>query len=93
MKRMSRFSQPFMNFKIILFSIRIILQSLYFQLTTFVGGIAKRYLCISVSIIIMSYQKHISITVPIPVRYYMLEMCLTEEASQEEHGMISFDSG
>ena len=40
----------------------------------------------------MSYQKHIGITVPIPVRYYMLGMHLTEEASQEEHGMISFDS-
>ena len=61
-------------------------------MTTFVGGIAKRYLRISVGIIIMSCQKHIGITVLIPVRYYMLEMRLTEEASQEEHGMISFDS-
>ena len=41
---------------------------------------------------IMSYQKHIGIPVPIPVRYYMFEMRLTEEASQEEHGMISLDS-
>ena len=41
---------------------------------------------------IMSYQRHIGITVPIPVRYYMFEMRLTEEASQEEHGMISLDS-
>ena len=41
---------------------------------------------------IMSYQKHIGITLPIPVRYYMLEMRITEEASQEEHGMISLDS-
>ena len=31
----------------------------------------------------MSYQKHIGIIVPIPVRYYMLEMHLTEEASQD----------
>ena len=41
---------------------------------------------------IMSYQKHIGITVPIPVRYYMFEMRLTEEASQEEHIIIPFDS-
>ena len=41
---------------------------------------------------IMSYQKHIGITVPIPVHYYMFEMRITEEASQEEHGMISLDS-
>ena len=31
--------------------IRIISQSLYFQLTTFVGGIAKRYLCFSISVL------------------------------------------
>ena len=42
--------------------------------------------------LIMSYQKHIGITVPIPVRYYMFEMRLKEEASQEEHGIISLDS-
>ena len=28
---------------------------------------------------IMSYQMNIGITVPIPVRYYMFEMCLTED--------------
>ena len=41
---------------------------------------------------IMSYRKYIGITVPIPVSYYMFEMRIAEEASQKEHGMISFDS-
>ena len=40
----------------------------------------------------MKYQKHIGITVPIPVCYYMFEMRIKEEASQEKHGMISLDS-
>ena len=42
--------------------------------------------------LIMKYQKHIGISVPIPVCYYMFEMRIKEEASQEEHGMISLDS-
>ena len=42
--------------------------------------------------LIMKYQKHIGITIPIPVYYYMFEMRIKEEASQEEHGMISLDS-
>ena len=41
---------------------------------------------------IMSRQKDIGITVPIPVRWYMFEMCLKEEASQKDHGMVSLDS-
>ena len=41
---------------------------------------------------IMSCQKDIGITVPIPVRWYMFEMCLKEEASQQDHGMVSLDS-
>ena len=41
---------------------------------------------------IMSCQKDIGITVPIPVRWYMFEMSLKEEASQQDHGMVSLDS-
>ena len=41
---------------------------------------------------IMSHQKDIGITVPIPVRWYMFEMSLKEEASQHEHGMILLDT-
>ena len=41
---------------------------------------------------IMSYQKEIAITAPIPVRWYMFELCLKEEASQEDHGIISLES-
>ena len=42
--------------------------------------------------LIMSYQTDIGISLPIPVSWYMFEMRLKEEASQEEHGMISLES-
>ena len=42
--------------------------------------------------LMMSYQKYISITVPIPAHYYMFEMGVTEEASQKDYGMISLNS-
>ena len=42
--------------------------------------------------LIMSYQTDIGISLPIPVRWYMFEMRLKEEASQEEHGMISLET-
>ena len=41
---------------------------------------------------IMSCQKDIALTRPIPVRWYMFEMRLQEEASQEEHGMLSLEA-
>ena len=41
---------------------------------------------------IMSYQKDIGIAAPIPVRWYMFELCLKNESSQEKHGMISLKS-
>ena len=41
---------------------------------------------------IMSFQKEIAITAPIPVRWYMFELRLKEEASQEDHGIISLES-
>ena len=41
---------------------------------------------------IMSYQKEIAIAAPIPVRWYMFELRLKEEASQEDHGIISLES-
>ena len=41
---------------------------------------------------IMSYQKEIGIAAPIPVRWYMFELRLKEEASQEDHGIISLES-
>ena len=41
---------------------------------------------------IMSYQKDIGVDAPIPVRWYMFELRLKEEASQEEHGMVSLES-
>ena len=41
---------------------------------------------------IMSCQKNIGITVPIPVCWDMFEMCLKEKVSQQGHGMISLDS-
>ena len=41
---------------------------------------------------IMSYQKEIGIATPIPVRWYMFELRLKEEASQEDHGIISLES-
>ena len=41
---------------------------------------------------IMSYQKEIAIASPIPVRWYMFELRLKEEASQEDHGIISLES-
>ena len=37
---------------------------------------------------IMSFQKDVGISVPIPVRWYMFELRVKEEASQNEHGMI-----
>ena len=40
---------------------------------------------------IMSYEKDISIAAPIPVRWYMFELRLKEEASQEDHGIISLE--
>ena len=40
---------------------------------------------------IMSYKKDIGIAAPIPVRWYMFELRIKEEASQEEHGMISLE--
>ena len=42
--------------------------------------------------LIMSYQTDIGISLPIPVRWYMFEMRLKEEGSQEEHGMISLET-
>ena len=39
-----------------------------------------------------AYQKEIAITAPIPVRWYMFELRLKEEASQEDHGILSLDS-
>ena len=41
---------------------------------------------------IMFHQKDIGIAAPIPVRWYMFELRIKEEASQEEHGMISLES-
>ena len=41
---------------------------------------------------IMSYQKDIGIAAPIPVRWYMFELRLKEEASQVDHGIISLVS-
>ena len=41
---------------------------------------------------IMSYQNDIGIAAPIPVRWYMFELRLKEEASYEEHGMVSLES-
>ena len=41
---------------------------------------------------IMSYEKDIAIASPIPVRWYMFELRLKTEVSQEEHGMISLES-
>ena len=41
---------------------------------------------------IMSYEKDISIAAPIPVRWYMFELRLKEEASHEDHGIISLQS-
>ena len=41
---------------------------------------------------IMSFQKDVGIPIPIPVRWYMFELRVKEEASQEEHGMISLES-
>ena len=37
-------------------------------------------------------KKNISHPVPIPVRWYMFEICLKEEASHSEHGVISLES-
>ena len=41
---------------------------------------------------IMSYEKDISIAAPIPVPWYMFELRLKEEASHEDHGIISLES-
>ena len=41
---------------------------------------------------IMFFQKDVGIPIPIPVRWYMFELRVKEEASQEEHGMISLES-
>ena len=41
---------------------------------------------------IMFYQKDIGIAAPIPVRWYMFELRLKEEASQEKHGIVSLES-
>ena len=41
---------------------------------------------------IMSFQKDVGISIPIPVRWYMFELRVKEEASQNEHGMISLES-
>ena len=40
---------------------------------------------------IMSHRKDSHFTVPIPVRWYFFEMRITEEASQQNHGMISLE--
>ena len=40
----------------------------------------------------MSYEKDIGIAAPIPIRWYMFELRLKEEASHEEHGIISLAS-
>ena len=41
---------------------------------------------------IMSCRKDIALARPIPVCWYMFEMRLQEEASQEEHGMLSLEA-
>ena len=41
---------------------------------------------------IMSYQKEIAIASCIPVHWYMFELRLKEEASQDDHGIISLES-
>ena len=41
---------------------------------------------------IVSFQKDVDVSKPIPVRWYMFELLVKEQASQEEHGMISLES-
>ena len=41
---------------------------------------------------VMSYMSEVGFTVPIPVSWYMFEIRVKEEASKEEHGMLSFES-
>ena len=40
----------------------------------------------------VSYMSEIGFTIPIPVSWYMFEIRVKEEASQEEHGMLSLES-
>ena len=41
---------------------------------------------------IMSFQTNVGISAPIPVRWYMFELRVKEEASQKNHGMITLKS-
>ena len=41
---------------------------------------------------IMSFQKDVGVSLPIPVCWYMFELRVKEEASENEHGMISLES-
>ena len=41
---------------------------------------------------IMSFQNDVAVSAPIPVSWYMFELCVKEEASQNQHGMISLES-
>ena len=41
---------------------------------------------------IMSFQKDVGVSLPIPIRWYMFELRVKEEASENEHGMISLES-
>ena len=41
---------------------------------------------------IMSFQMDVGISAPIPVRWYMFELRVKEEASQKNHGMITLNS-
>ena len=41
---------------------------------------------------VMSYMSEVGFTVPIPVSWYMFEIRVKEEASLNDHGMLSFES-
>ena len=40
----------------------------------------------------MSFQKDVGVSITIPVQWYMFELHAKEEASQQEHEMISLES-
>ena len=46
----------------------------------------------SIRELIMSYGRKVAFTVPIPVSWYMFEIRVKEEASLNDHGMLSFES-
>ena len=41
---------------------------------------------------IIAFQNVVAVPIPIPVRWYMFELRVKEEASQNDHGMISLES-